>query len=871
MYLFEQLETIFNSGLIKKEVPDYVVNNLSPLIKLRDYQEKAFQYTLIYLESDLSKNKQIHLLYHMATGSGKTVIMAMDILYYYKKGFRNFLFFTNRTNIISKTKINFTKKGSSKYLFNNEIVIDGRKVQIKEVASFSESDPESINICFSTVQGIQSSLSLLHEGRMDISDFEDNDVVLIADEAHHLNSTTAKDKQENEDNQTWEDTVYQLLLANKNNVLLEYTATCDLRDANVERKYIDKIVYNFRLKEFREAGYTKEFSNYQSDSSKFTRTLQAIVISEFRKLMFEKNNVSINPVVLLKSKTIKDSNDFYNEFFEKINTIEPSLLDSLANSSETNVFLSNAFDFFKSNGISNTKLIDLIKMDFAEEFSVNMNALSEENENIVNNLDEKGNKYRLIFIVDKLTEGWDVLSLFDIVRLYDTRQGGPKGTVSKYTISEAQLIGRGARYCPFTFEKNQIAEKRKYSDVVGTPEAICETLLYHCMRDSRYIDELKRALIATGLTPQDEPIEVEYKLKESFKQTDVYKTGFIFVNDRVEKSRDSIHSLPNSIRSKTLTHRCESMHSATSLFFENTNSSTRIAVDSDPFKLKNIDKSILYKAFRKYNQTMSFGILKEKFPNLKTVDEFLTSSNYLGDISIVFTTFDDESISRQDMLNACEKIMDEVASYITKITVSYEGTKEFRGVPIREKITNLIRKYSKDKIDSMNGEGVPQNDPYVDPSLRYDVTDKDWYVFNNNYGTSEEKSFVKYFSTKLADLRRFFDKIYLVRNEKQVKVYSFDTGEAFEPDYILLLIKEDRPKNLYLNVFVEPKGNHLLEKDAWKGKALLEFSKEAIPVVKFVDDNKYKIWGTPLYNQDNTKADFDTYFNNAFLRGDSNA
>ena len=81
-------------------------------------------------------------------------------------------------------------------------------------------------------------------------------------------------------------------------------------------------------------------------------------------------------------------------------------------------------------------------MDFAEEFSVNMNALSEENENIVNNLDEKGNKYRLIFIVDKLTEGWDVLSLFDIVRLYDTRQGGPKGTVSKYTISEAQLIGK---------------------------------------------------------------------------------------------------------------------------------------------------------------------------------------------------------------------------------------------------------------------------------------------------------------------------------------------------------------------------------------------------------------------------------------------
>ena len=90
-------------------------------------------------------------------------------------------------------------------------------------------------------------MNLLHEGRLDISDFEDNSVVLIADEAHHLNSTTVKDKQENEDNQTWEDTVYKLLLANKDNVLLEYTATCDTRDPNVEQKYLDKIIYNFRL------------------------------------------------------------------------------------------------------------------------------------------------------------------------------------------------------------------------------------------------------------------------------------------------------------------------------------------------------------------------------------------------------------------------------------------------------------------------------------------------------------------------------------------------------------------------------------------------------------------------------------------------
>ena len=41
---------------------------------------------------------------------------------------------------------------------------------------------------------------------------------------------------------------------------------------------------------------------------------------------------------------------------------------------------------------------------------------------------------------DMLNEGWDVLNLFDIVRLYETRQSG-RGKIAPYTIKEAQLIG----------------------------------------------------------------------------------------------------------------------------------------------------------------------------------------------------------------------------------------------------------------------------------------------------------------------------------------------------------------------------------------------------------------------------------------------
>ena len=55
--------------------------------------------------------------------------------------------------------------------------------------------------------------------------------------------------------------------------------------------------------------------------------------------------------------------------------------------------------------------------------------------------------------VQKLNEGWDVLNLFDIVRCYETRDSR-FNRPGKTTISEAQLIGRGARYFPFILSES---------------------------------------------------------------------------------------------------------------------------------------------------------------------------------------------------------------------------------------------------------------------------------------------------------------------------------------------------------------------------------------------------------------------------------
>jgi len=39
----------------------------------------------------------------------------------------------------------------------------------------------------------------------------------------------------------------------------------------------------------------------------------------------------------------------------------------------------------------------------------------------LNTLEDKNNRIRAVFAVQKLNEGWDVLNLFDIVRLYESR------------------------------------------------------------------------------------------------------------------------------------------------------------------------------------------------------------------------------------------------------------------------------------------------------------------------------------------------------------------------------------------------------------------------------------------------------------------
>ena len=113
------------------------------------------------------------------------------------------------------------------------------------------------------------------------------------------------------------------------NILLEFTATMDLAHQQIIEKYRDKIIFDYPLKAFRMDGYSKEVKVLQSDTGAFERALQAILLSQFRRKIFEKHGWLIKPVILFKSKTIKESNAFYAEFIARIRHLKDMILKKL--------------------------------------------------------------------------------------------------------------------------------------------------------------------------------------------------------------------------------------------------------------------------------------------------------------------------------------------------------------------------------------------------------------------------------------------------------------------------------------------------------------------------------------------------------------
>lgn len=837
-FLYEQLDTLSQWGSIKKEVPNSVAQNLNPKYELRPYQVDAFARFFHCYKNDFpNKTYPLHFLFNMATGSGKTLIMAGLILYLYEQGYRNFLFFVNSTNIIEKTKDNFLNPASIKYLFNQEIVIGNRRLRVSAVENFEAVNPGDINICFTTIQKLHSDLTSEKENALTFEDFRKHKVVLIADEAHHMN---VKTKGNGELFESWENTVERIFTQNDENILLEFTATHDYATPAMVEKYRSKVIIRYDLLQFRNDRYSKDVVIVQSDFDQEERILQALILSQYKQEVAAKYRINLKPVILFKAqRTIEQSRQVKAEFHKLIEGLTAKHITRIREKSDIPL-VQRAFRFFDEQGIGGEQLVERLKRAFHRDYCLSVNDEDEKEryQILVNTLEDPQNRIRAIFAVQKLNEGWDVLNLFDIVRCYEARDTG-RAKIGTTTLSEAQLIGRGARYFPFVLPQSNDRFRRKFDGDLDHELRVLEELHYHSINDSRYIAEIRQALIEQGMMDERE-VTREIKLKEPFKKTDFYKYGVIWLNDRRPKDYGKVRSFADlGVRRRNYVHTIATGHGGTTAALANGKNVTVVKDETrQDIKVKDIERNIVQSAIAR-NPFFTFASLKRYFPHLASMRDFIASEDYLGGLEITFQGnvygLDD---NRLEKLAAVSGLLGQIETEIRASVTEYEGTTDFR--------RDWVREVFKDKVLKFDAKNPRAAD---DAQFEHFVSAKDWFAFNTIYGTSEEKAFVRMLDRQMQKLQAQYEQIYLLRNEGHFAIYNFSDGQAFQPDFVLFLREKDGELLVY-QLFIEPKGKHLKEHDRWKEIFLKEITSLFDGKSLVFEDKKYRLLGVPFYNNE---------------------
>lgn len=850
-------------------IPEYINANLSHT--LRHYQDEALR-NYHYTRTQIKPSPQ-HVLFNMATGSGKTDLMAGLILYLYQEyDYHNFLFTVNTNSVLMKTKDNLVNQNTDKYLYQDKIEIDGKQISIVEVERFPRiQEGNTIYIKLASVQKVSDDLFVLKENTMGLSDYERQPVVILADEAHHYSAST---KSEKEAENTWESAINKIMNArneqNQKNLLLEFTATVDFDKEVIYDKYRDKVVYRYPLSKFMFDGYSKQVKRIETSASDEGKMLNVVLLSQFRKYRAYSEGVSntFKPVILFKSPKVAvslEANKIFNQIIENLNVRDlitfikrQQLMDSNASSA-----LSLVYDFYLKNEADLGKIIREIKHDFDSRNVLNANdtsgnMLEKGQYQALNTLENPNNLYRVVFAVAKLTEGWDVLNLYDIVRIEKEA-----GTNKNATMAEAQLIGRGARYYPFEIE-GQKSYQRRFDNDSSNKQLFLETLHYHTMNEPQYLKQLVGSLkqmdLPTGEDKKNPPIEI--KVKSSFKKTDAYKQGKLYYNEVEDVEDEWFDSIDKyGINHPTDISRSLNYGSREVSYKESAGITETKVISVSKFDARYIKKAIQRLDFYKFDN------LKKYVPLISSMKEFIYGKKWLNtnELNLFLTVpkeYKSTDVTPDDILNVTIGLLKEYEVKFKSDYVKQRGTNKFVGYPIKEYLTNYNKRVPEYDTANLFNETMQK-------IAVYEIED-DFYVYEKAIVNKLEYELIERVKAHVNELKEKYQKsVYLLRMDEnmhresvkseKLKLHQYGsrmnrsgeiTGthlQGFQPDFILFL--ED--SEFYFQIFIEPKGmsGDKFISELWKQDLLLYMTDNQAEMEFEANEENVRISGLKFYTK----------------------
>jgi len=581
-------------------------------------------------------------------------------------------------------------------------------------------------------------------------------------------------------------------------------------------------------------GYSKKVMLLEANQHDNDKMLDAVLLSQYRKNIAFKHNIHpFKPIILFKSSQIAISKSKQEDFIQLIEDLTPEKVRSHLEKKKSHLASATSIWHKIISHYEESDLILIVK-DIQEDFSlmtllnVNKTDLLEDHPILLNTLENSDNPIRVIFAVAKLNEGWDVLNLYDIVRISEKASSTKSGT-----DSEAQLIGRGARYYPFIYQ-NDRSYTRRFDQAVSEL-GILEQLHYHTINEPAYITTLHNSLEqADIIVHNDGAGTVEHaKLKEDFKKSKIYQEGNLYFNKTVEiKDEDrnwESYSLETKFEVKYKTVNEQSL--------ENLSNDNKPKTHFEKLN-ENVKKRYYYKAIQQIN-FYRFDNLKHYFPQLTSIKEFIESGKYLKKLTINIEIPDNlklEDISPKETLGLIKEIFQRIAENIRRNYQKFKGTYNFTTIPIRE----IIKDYSL-YIDTYN---VATSTQKIEAES---TIGKKWYVYDQAILNQLEHRLVDLLSQFMDKLKQKYSNIYLIRNDEQstrFKLTEFDGVRGFMPDFIMIMT--DYTEEVYYQVLIEPKGDNRIQDDSWKEKMLEKINDK--DCIIFDEDKDVRLIGIKFFS-----------------------
>src|SRR5699024_106231 len=358
------------------------------------------------------------------------------------------------------------------------------------------------------------------------------------------------------------------------------------------------------------------------------KMLNGVLLSQYRKYVAKDHGIDLKPVILFKSNKIAKSLETNETLLDLIRNLTIDQLQQTINTGfdiyekERSIW-SKMFAYYKKMDLN--EVIRDLQWDFVEGNMLNANAkdfLSEENALLLNNLEDPNNTIRAIFAVARLNEGWDVLNLFDIIRI---SEGASK--TRNTTDSEAQLIGRGARYFPFAYEGKRSFTRR--FDMLASDIKIIESLHYHTINDNAYIKNLEKSLEAANIQVKEDKYErLEAKIKPSFKKHPIFKHGKIYINKLVKTTADDYGNLD-----KYNVFRSYEIPFETAIEQRYGKKATDRSVGNTHEVTWRVERIYIQKAIQR-KPFFHFNNLKNYVPAISSMKTFIETPDFLGDLTL---------------------------------------------------------------------------------------------------------------------------------------------------------------------------------------------------------------------------------------------